>query len=145
MADPTTTVVNWDSAKHQCVANPATGLRPFEELQAQQDFERVEVDRGDAYGLLAKKFVAAAAQIQKSLASQNLVRLYLNQAYRTILCGALKDGYEAGRGDAMLGWRSVFDDFIDQMIVAGTNAIEEPAALVVGVGATAVEAVEGDS
>jgi hypothetical protein len=88
---------------------------------------------------LLRNFVVTALTTRPSLATRNLVRLFADQDYRGIAIGEAGKGYNAGRDDALERWKSVFDDAIDQLLIVGANALDDPGAFIVGVSSTAIQ------
>src|SRR5947209_8374248 len=138
MDDASIVSMTWDSQAQACVPNPAAGLPQWE--NEQQLLENVEVNGSDPTAVLVHKFIAAARQLRPSIATRNLMHLYTDDNYRTLLVEAVRKGRLAGRDAALADWGKIFDDFIDQLIVVGVNALDDPAALMVGTTATAVQA-----
>jgi hypothetical protein len=134
--DYATVSVDWDRANQTCVARPAATLSEF---AADQPLDSSLVDRDDKVAVLLHNFVVAARQIDRSLATRNLMGLYRDDSYRALALEGAHLGYQRGR-DATLGdWKVIFDDFLDQLLVVTANTLDDPGAFIVGFGATAVQ------
>src|SRR5262245_51775722 len=105
-----TVTVEWDSAKHTCVARPALGLAQFEDPR--QLLDDVRVDDSQTIAVIVHKFVTAALQIDPSLTTLNLARLYRNDDYRALAVDAARLGYRGGRDAALAEWKNTFEEFI---------------------------------
>jgi hypothetical protein len=134
--DYSTVSVEWDRAKQTCVASPVRELMDF---ASEPTIDESMVDRGDHLAVLLHNFVLVAAQLERSLATRNLVRLYRDDSYRARAVAGVHLGYQKGRDVTLADWKVIFDDFIDQLLVVTANTLDDPGALVVGTGGTAIQ------
>jgi hypothetical protein len=139
--DYATVSVEWDRTKQTCVARPAATLSDF---AADQPLDSSLVDEDDEVAVLLHNFVIAARQIERSLTTRNLLGLYRDDSYRALALEGAHLGYRAGREAALAEWKVIFDDFIDQVLLATVNTLEDPRPVIIGFGATAIQGLGDD-
>jgi len=139
--DYATVSVEWDSVNKICVARPASALAEF---GSEPRLDDSLVDGDDKVAVLLHKFIIAAGEIDRSLATRNLARLYRDDSYRALAVEGAHLGYKQGREATLADWKGILDDFIDQLLVVTANMLDDPAAFIVGTGATAIQRYADD-